>query len=110
MGSRDGAGFLSTDRRALFSLRISDPWGATESASSWKAGREDELGGACLQVAQGLIGEGRERFVIVRLHPAVERDAEREHAHLGPQPRGKFVCASLAQGSSDRLGDPGVLE
>ena len=76
--------------------RCAGPAGATvhrdgalrpESRSSWKAGREGELGGARLQVAQGRIGEGRERFVIVGLHPALERDAESEHAHLRPQAR-----------------------
>src|SRR5580658_7964346 len=54
--------------------------GRPESRSSWKAGREGEFGGTRLQVAQGRIGEGRERFVIVRLHPALERDTESEHA------------------------------
>jgi hypothetical protein len=39
-----------------------------------------------LQVAQGRIGEGREWFVIAGLHPAVERDAESEHARLRPVP------------------------
>ena len=51
-------------------------------AAYYKAGREGELGGTRLQVAQGRIGEGRERLVIVRLHPALERDAEGEHARF----------------------------
>jgi hypothetical protein len=59
-----------------------------------------KLGRAHVQVSQGRGGEGRERFVIVRLHPALEGDGESEHAHLRPEPSGQFVRAGrCAQGT-----------
>jgi len=52
----------------------------------------------------------RERFVIVRLHPALNGDSEGEHPHFRPQSSGQLVRTPCAQGAADRPGDPGVLE
>ena len=63
-----------------------------------------------LKVAQDCLGEGRERFVVVRLHPALDGYDEGEHRRFRAQPGGQLVRAAFAQGGTDRRGDPGVLE
>ena len=64
--------------------RLSCPSSFAELTSGWKAGPGVELGRARLQVAQGRCGMERERFVIVRLHPALNGDCEGEHPHFRP--------------------------
>ena len=53
-----------------------------------QAGPGVKLGRARLQIAEGRCGMERERFVIVRLHPALNGDCEGEHPHFRPQPGG----------------------
>ncbi len=42
----------------------------------------------------------RERFVIVRLYPALNGDCEGEHPHFRPQPGGQLVRAPFAPGGA----------